>query len=221
MQDERHIRKRSQPAPLLTDANLSPEKEQLVNNFIAYWNDLRQDGDVPRRADVDPGRIEALLSHAFIAEKIMPGLARFRVAGLSLCDLMGMEVRGMPVGSFIDPSHRTALSDALVEVFERPAMLSMDLTPSSENGDGGLNAKLVILPLRSDLGDISRVLGCLVTEGDIGRVPCRFLIASQTLIPLSDPLDTAFTAAHEMSPAFLSASDGQHRSERPYLRVVR
>jgi hypothetical protein len=41
------------------------------------------------------------------------------------------------------------------------------------------------LPLRDDMGDITRAVGCLVTEGHIGRTPRRFTVDSgrnQTLI---------------------------------------
>ena len=57
---------------------------------------------MPRRAEIDPRGIENALEYAFILERIAPGMARIRLAGIHLSDLMGMEVRGMPLTSFID-----------------------------------------------------------------------------------------------------------------------
>ena len=41
-------------------------------------------------------------------------------------------------------------------------------TPRRAALDPALAATLIVLPLRSDLGDISRALGCFVTDGPIG-----------------------------------------------------
>ena len=43
---------------------------------------------------------------------------------------------------------------------------------------------MILLPLKSDLGDISRVLGCLCTYGAIGRAPRRFELLNQEVTPL-------------------------------------
>jgi hypothetical protein len=43
----------------------------------------------------------------------------------------------------------------------------------------------MLLPLRSDLGDVSRALGCLVSHGRIGRPVRRFAIARSETLPLS------------------------------------
>ena len=77
------------------------------------------------RADIDPRGIEPLISSAFIAERIAPGVVRLRVAGMHLNDLMGMEVRGMPLTTFIAPSDRDAFALRLVDLFDGPAILRM------------------------------------------------------------------------------------------------
>ena len=64
---------------------------------------------VPMRSDVDPRGIERSLEHAFILERIAPQMARFRLAGMHLTDLMGMEVRGMPTTALFAPAARAAL----------------------------------------------------------------------------------------------------------------
>ena len=193
--------------------------EAAVADLVRYWRSLQSQGDVPRRAQVDPRSIAPLLEAALIAERIAPGLARLRIAGTHLSDLMGMEVRGMPLSAFLAPADRPQLADALTELFERPAMIDLALHARGGWGRGALTGRLVLLPLRSDLGDISRALGVLVSHGAIGRGPRRFNITAQRTTALARPLCGASAAAPV--PGNGRAGPGpRHPAERPYLRLV-
>ncbi|MEM9497988.1 MAG: PAS domain-containing protein [Pseudomonadota bacterium] len=217
----------------LHDANGSGPDQELVA-FVNYWHGLRQGGDVPLRSAIDPRGIDTLLSNAFIAEKVTPGLARLRIAGTHLSDLLGMEVRGMPLSSLIDPGHRTTLGDAMVDLFERPAQIFLSLRAPGSVRRGALTGSMVILPLRSDLGDVSRAVGCLVTSGTIGVTPRRFEITRCTVRPVDMPgaprdaadnrtADALTGTRGSGAPATATAPEDetQHKSERPYLRLVR
>lgn len=212
--------------------------ERDLTALVNYWQGMRRGGDVPLRSAIDPRGIENLLSHAFIAEKVAPGLARLRVAGTHLSDLMGMEIRGMPLSALIDPGHRDQLADALVNLFEQPAQIRLTLYAPGSLRRAALTGALVILPLRSDLGDISRALGCLVTRGPLGLAPRRFEITECRVTPL----DLKITRAPGQGPVSRPVSGSvhppsaapqaktarrtapppmRHASERPYLRLVR
>ena len=222
MQDEKNYGK----AALMNGG--SRNKEKSLAAFVDYWSSMRKGHDVPKRTDIDPRGIEALLENAFIAEKIAPGLARLRIAGTHLSDLMGMEVRGMPISAMIAPEQRDQLAELLVEVFDRPAIVKINLESPASVGRRPLKGTLLLLPLRSDLGDTSRALGCFLTDGLIGRVPRRFNIVDHCVesvrarqniaTPQSSraPLETGF--AEEGMP--FQAVPPQHPSERPYLRLV-
>ncbi len=208
--------------------NNPPRRARDLTAFYDYWQSMRKGPDVPRRSEIDPRGIESLLANAFIAEKIAPGLARMRIAGTHLSDLLGMEVRGMPISSFMAPNQRDELAGLLVDVFERPATLQIELSSPGGLGKPALTGTLVMLPLRSDLGDISRALGCLVTHGPIGRAPVRFEITSHQIRPLdlssgSDlVLDTAAPQPVGMAEAArpFQGTAPLTGSERPYLRLV-
>lgn len=152
-----------------------------IQEVSAYWEALRGDRIMPKRSEIDPRGIEHALENAFVLERIAPGLARMRVAGSHLNDLMGMEVRGMPVTSFFTPAGRKTLSDILEDVFERPAVVDLTLTAERGIGKPPLEARMLLLPMTSDLGDVSRILGCLVAKGEIGRQPRRFEISGSTM----------------------------------------
>lgn len=194
-----------------------------IEAFRRYWSAMRKDGDVPRRSDIDPRGIEPLLAEAFVAERIAPGLARLRIAGNHLTDLMGMEVRGMPLSSFLLPADRDRLADLLVDLFDAPATVDLRLAAEAGRGQAPLAARMVLMPLRSDLGDISRCLGCLVTDGPLGRAPRRFAITSSKVSVVTLRQDglsgTGFTTPK--APASRPDAQPPSRSERPYLRLVK
>lgn len=200
-------------------ARQEPRVEAHLRALHAYWTEARRGQDVPKRADIDPRRIEPLLSNAFIAERIAPGVTRLRVAGMHLSEIMGMEVRGMPLSCLIAPPARDAFALHLVDLFEGPATLRMELRSTGGLGQPDLRATLVMLPLRSDLGDVSRALGCLLTRGTVGRRPRRFEIMNCRVSALDD---AAGTENLRILPGGLSGTDRRRNSKRgrEYLQLV-
>jgi hypothetical protein len=212
-------------------------KHPAIAQIDAYWEALRGDRQVPLRAEVDPRGIDQALENAFILERIAPTVARFRLAGTHLNELMGMEVRGMPVTALFDPADRATVTALLEHVFEEPAKARLRLEAAAgawtQSGPVG---ELILLPLRSDLGDISRALGCLVTDGaPLGRAPHRFHIAAEEIRPLQGmvravrPSDypapetraTEDTALHEAGTPYADdAESGQGSTRAPHLRLV-
>jgi hypothetical protein len=161
---------------------MSGTKDQMrfpvIGQVQGYWEALRAGRIVPLRSEVDPRGIEHALEYAFILERIAPQIARFRLAGVHLNDLMGMEVRGMPLTALFAPAARPEIAQRLESVFSDPSIADFALTAEAGAGKPPLQARLLILPLRSDLGDITRALGCLVANGQIGRAPRRFEVDS-------------------------------------------
>ncbi len=201
----------------------------------AYWEALRGTRLMPNRSEIDPRGIEQALEYSFIVERIAPGIARLRIAGSHLNDLMGMEVRGMPLTAFMAPGSRRQVSDTLEEVFETPATCVMTLRSDKSAGMPPLDARMLLLPLKSDLGDVSRLLGALISVGDMGRSPRRFEVTNTILRPIlssesmplpvrEKPMRTpkappAKTPGFsEPQPAFKTETP---RRDAPYLRLVK
>lgn len=157
---------------------------RILGDLRDYWQGLRKGRAIPARSDVEPRGIRRALDHAFILERIAPGAARFRLAGRHLIDLMGMEVRGMPICSFLNPRSRGRLSDVLETVFKAPQIAEMWLHSPADYARPEIKGRMLILPLRSDLGDVTRALGCLIAEGDLGMAPRRFDLVEERVTPI-------------------------------------
>lgn len=221
-------------------------KHPAMAQVEAYWEGLRGGRPIPFRSEVDPRGIDRALENAFILERIAPGVARFRLAGMHLNDLMGMEVRGMPVTSFFTPEARRKIGEALEHLFEEPAKIRFSLIAETGIGKPPLRADMLLMPLKSDLGDVSRAIGCLVSDGKIGRTPRRFDVEEVDVTHIDDmttfdddEAEIAVPTPAEV-PATVSAQPGFSEpaksygpaatdsvppaarpvGERPYLRLI-
>jgi len=154
----------------------------------AYWEALRADGALPRRDQIDPRGIAQALENVFLIERIAPGLARFRLAGMHVNEIMGMEVRGMPLTTLFEPGARTRITDALEPLFAGPQVLEMWLEAERGIGKPALEARMILLPLVGSAGEPGLALGCLASVGTIGRMPRRFGLAGLVREPLAAPM---------------------------------
>ena len=150
-----------------------------VERIERYWNQVRGARLVPTRADIAPQGLSGVLPNAFILERIATGLARFRIAGSHLGDLMGVDVRGMPVSAMFAPDHRQTLADAMEAAFDDPSVIRFRVGVETGFGRPAMEGDMVLLPLRSDLGEVSRILGGLCLAGDVGRAPRRLTVLDQ------------------------------------------
>ena len=204
----------------------------LIAEVQAYWEGLRAGRQLPLRSEVDPRGIERALEYAFVLERIAPQVARFRLAGMHLNDLMGMEVRGMPLTSFFLPQTRDRVGGIVEQVFQGPAIADLSLTAEGGPGKPALDARLLVLPLKSDLGDVSRALGCLISDGQIGRAPRRFDLAEAriTTVEPGRPTQTARAGlpqrasglAEAAAPFRAASAPAPHAGRsRAHLRLVK
>ncbi|CUH77432.1 PAS domain-containing protein [Tropicibacter naphthalenivorans] len=149
----------------------------------AYWNGLCDGSEVPLRSQIDPRGMESALENAFLMERIAPSMAKMRVAGTHLNELMGMQIAGMPLSSLIAPDEREAFGAAVTRLFADPAIIKIELEAEGGFGKPELSASMILMPLRSDFGDVSRALGALVSHGRVGRTPRRFKIKTVDIQP--------------------------------------
>lgn len=201
----------------------------------AYWEALRAGREMPKRAEIDPRGIESALAHAFILERVAPGVARMRIAGSHLNDVIGIEARGMPITSLFEHDARIRVAGLLEDVFQTPATAEIFMHATGSLGQPELSARMILLPLKSDLGDVSRILGCFVSLGEVGDVPRRFDIQDATLRRLDGVHTQTPVHAQKRTAGFAEptapfaerdqtdadAVQGTPKRRPPYLRLIR
>ena len=198
---------------------------QSLLRIERYWGDVRGNRLVPSRAEIDPRGLAGSLSQAFVLERIAKGLARFRIAGSHVSDLMGLEVRGMPLSTVFLPEARLTLADALEAAFDDPSIIRFQLSAETGFGRPALTGHMVLLPLRSDLGEISRILGGIEMDGDLGRAPRRLRIEDQsrqglTGVGAPEVRLNAFQEPPRPQPSTLPSQSGQQSAPKAHSHLT-
>ena len=191
---------------------------QPLQEVRAYWEGLRSGSEPPARASLDPRGMERSLENVFLIERVAHGVARFRLAGMHLVQLLGMEVRGMPLTALFEPAARDQVMEATEAVFASPSILTLALAGDRGLGRPAIEARMLLLPVMGDTGSCDRALGCLVTLGLIGRSPRRFSVTRE----VSEPLQPQVWPAVAIERAALSARQPDPARElaeaqRPFL----
>jgi len=196
----------------------APRRHPVLAELLDHWESLRAGRIAPLRSEIDPRRIENVLRHAFILERTAGNEARIRIAGMALCELMGMEIRAMPATALIAPEARERFAGLLARLFARPEIVELRLMDSR----GGMGAEMMLLPMKSDRGGITRILGCLVAEGEATAPPHRFDITGHSatrIIARAEP-ERAAEHAGFAEPAQPFAPAPKRRM-RGHLRLVK
>jgi hypothetical protein len=195
----------------------------------AYWEGLREGAALPRRDQIDPRGIAGALENTFLVERVGHGIARFRLAGMQLHDLMGMDVRGMPLTALIAPAVRNQMTEAVETVFACPAIVEVWLEAERSLGRPALEGRMLLLPLVSARGSTDLALGCLAMAGVLGRTPRRFAIAGAVCTGTAQGGGQAAprpAQVTEMMPGMAEGGRPFHHGEprppraKPHLRLV-
>lgn len=179
----------------------SKAKFPAIAMVEAYWEGLRNGRPMPARAEVDPRGISDALEYAFILEKIAPGHARIRLAGNHLNELMGMEVRGMPMTSLFLPAARIEVQKALELAFSKPASVRLNLGGDTGFTRPNLEAQMFLAPMKDEKGLPTRILGALQSNGKIGRAPRRFEVRNMDVNTLFGEVREVHGASDPFAPA--------------------
>jgi hypothetical protein len=183
-------------------------QDAMISSLKAYWERLRAGRIAPYRAEIDPREFETALENMFIVERIAPGNMRIRLAGMKVCEMMGMEVRGMQPSIFVTEPDRPRFERLLGVVMSEPAVVEIGLKVPGR--PGGARATMLLMPLRSDFGEINRVLGCASVEGVLVQAPLTFALKDIGISPIH-----ARDAAADVKLALPGFAEEQEAFEGP------
>ncbi len=188
----------------------------MLSSLKSYWERLRAGRIAPYRAEIDPRQFETALENMFIVERIAPDNMRIRLAGMNICEMMGMEVRGMQPGFLIDEADRLRFERLLGVVMAEPSVVELKL--AADGRACRYRATMLLMPLRSDFGEINRVLGCISGQGEIQAPPLAFRIEEVAATPI-EPSQSA--EALRALPGFAEAQAGfEPGPAAPRLRTI-
>lgn len=126
-----------------------------------YWTALRSGRSAPYKAEISARGVgRALAGQTFVLERIGEGDIRFRLAGGSLYDVFGLELRGMSALSVMLRKDRERFAALIDAALRRPCLALTQLGVSNRAGEE-IEMEMLLTPLRSDFDDMNRVLGSI------------------------------------------------------------
>lgn len=194
-------------------------KHRNCHLLVGYWSRLRAGREVPDQADIDPRALKRMLPQLFILEAGDCAWPAYRLAGTTLCDRFGRELRGT---GFLSHWEREA-REPLIRLLRRSLRSSQPVRLSGIGSTARcaiVEMETVLAPLSCGTGAAQRFLGITQFLGDwtqLGGAP----ITHERLIDCGLVGDTEFAQPIDppppAPPPFRRPTAG-HRV--PYLRLV-
>jgi hypothetical protein len=135
-------------------------QQPTSRQLYAYWDRVRNGRLAPRRFEIEPSKIAALLPETFIAEGAGLLGYRFRLAGTRICEQFGRELRGADLLSLWEDADREAVSSLLRNVFA-DAAVGYGRFRAYTNSNRQASFELLLLPLIHTGESINRILGAI------------------------------------------------------------
>ena len=155
---------------------LSAHRPQAITALERYWRQIRGARILPVRSEVDPSQIDTALPHAFIAERLAPGVTRIHADG-----------HGMPLSTFFTLGARSELVAEVELAFNGPALVEIHLAAELD-ADREIG-RLLLLPLEGANGAVDRLMGAIVMHTPARRLAIRRdgYIRREILAPVARP----------------------------------
>jgi len=195
-------------------------KHKNSHLLVGYWSRLRNGRAVPDQGEIDPRAIKRLLSYVFILDCENPARPVYRLAGTSLCERFGFELKGTGFLAHWEAQSGLSLAPLLRQALKvgQPLCLS-SVAATADNGM--VELETILAPIASEGGTPTRFLGMVQMLSDpmmlFGRtIAYQRLIGSQ-LVQEDEPL-TPYD--HTLPPPPPPSASLRSHPKAPYLRLV-
>ena len=139
-------------------------KHRTSQLLYTYWNEVRRGRLAPRRFDIEPARIAAILAETLILERVDEHTFRFRLAGTRIGEQFATELRGQ---NFIElwsqaDQHSIALLLHRMTQYGGAGLIDFEMA-----GSNGRTARFeaILLPLVHTRDVVDRFLGAMSVAG--------------------------------------------------------
>lgn len=196
---------------------------RTLQSLFGYWNELRRGRVAPRRLEIEPSRISAILAETFMLERAATNSYPFRLAGTKLCEHLGVELRGTDFLDGWNEDDRHTLEHQLASVCTQGSVSLLTVEMSS-GPRHRLVMEAILLPLLHGGDSIGRVLGAMSATSapawlSTEQLSQRRLIRHEAIWPDGRPHSLLERAP--LAAPFLPGKDDPRRGAgRPMFRVL-
>lgn len=181
-------------------------KHRATRALYAYWNEVRAGRRAPRRLEIQPARLGALLADTFVLERADRLTFPFRLAGSRVSNWLGPDLRSRNFLSCWGEADQSLLERYLAAVSDRGCIslftgegLFFSHVAGDRKGMATAPFELIVLPLQHSGQAIDRLLGLIVpldaSQPDADRPLQRLkLLAAEHMGPEERRLDSLASA---------------------------
>ena len=187
---------------------------------VGYWSRLRQGRPAPDQADIDPKALKRLLPFVFLLDSRPDGSFVYRLAGTTLCQRYGTELRGK---NFM--AHWDAESRARLGVLLRQSLVSN--TPVCLASVGAtedcrmIEIETVLMPISFGSAGAERFLGLAQVLTDVSPLIGRSIsferLVASSLVREDEEINTVELPPPPSPP---SGDSWRQHPRAPHLRLV-
>ncbi len=195
------------------------------NHFaVGYWSRLRRGRSVPDQADIDPRALKRLLPFVFLLDSDAGGDFSYRLAGTTLCERFGMELRGHKFLAHWDVDSRERLAVLLRQ--SRATNTPLCVTSVAATDDCRMvEVETVLMPISFGGNSAERFIAVAQLLSDAGPIIGR-PITFERLVSSSLVRESQFEQSDDQAspppppPPPSIRRDGRSHPRAPHLRLV-
>ncbi len=198
-------------------------KHRNSHLLVGYWSRLRKGRAVPDQTDIDPRSIKRMLSHVFILEASNAAHPIYRLAGTSLCERYGSELKGTNFLSHWDGQSRNALAALMRQSLatRQPVCLS---SIASTADCGMVELETVLAPVSFGDDGPTRFLGMVQVLSDISALGGRAIaferLVASHLLSENEPISVRDNPPPPPPPPARLLPSLRSHPKAPHLRLV-
>jgi hypothetical protein len=198
-------------------------KHRNSHLLVGYWSRLRKGRAVPDQTDIDPRSIKRMLSHVFILEASNAAHPIYRLAGTSLCERYGSELKGTNFLSHWDGQSRNALAALMRQSLatRQPVCLS---SIASTADCGMVELETVLAPVSFGDDGPTRFLGMVQVLSDISALGGRAIaferLVASHLLSENEPISVRDNPPPPPPPPARMLPSLRSHPKAPHLRLV-
>jgi hypothetical protein len=187
---------------------------------VGYWSRLRQGRPTPDQADIDPKALKRLLPFVFLLDARCDGSFVYRLAGTTLCERYGTELRGKNFMAHWDAESRARLGGLLRQSLVSNTPVCLTSVGATEDCRM-IEIETVLMPISFGSEKAERFLGVAQVLTDVSPLIGRSIsferLVASSLVREDEEIDTIELPPPPSPPA----DESWVRHPRaPHLRLV-
>jgi hypothetical protein len=198
-------------------------KHRNSHLLVGYWSRLRKGRDVPDQTDIDPRSIKRMLSHVFILEASNAAHPIYRLAGTSLCERYGAELKGTNFLSHWDGQSRSTLAALMRQSLatRQPVCLS---SIASTADCGMVELETVLAPVSFGDDGPTRFVGLVQVLSDLSALGGRAIaferLVASHIVSENEPISVRNNPPPPPPPPARPLQSLRSHPRAPHLRLV-